>query len=97
MAWSFWEAASGSLPSDPLFVCVLIPLGKFQDHHFFSLIIHVVQNPVRADAEAVLSRELQHNELTGELLGPFALRLWIRCKGSDGSNNGFTVVGRNVL
>jgi len=63
----------------------------------FPLIIDVVQDPVRADAEAVLSRELQHNELTGELLGPFALKLWIRCKGSDGSNNGFTGVVGNLL
>ncbi|WHZ26424.1 MAG: hypothetical protein OJF51_001219 [Nitrospira sp.] len=37
------------------------------------MIIDVVQNPVRADAEAVLSRELQHHELTSELLGPFAV------------------------
>lgn len=76
---------------------MLIPLGKFQDHHFFSLLIDVVQNPVRADAEAVLSRELQHNELTSELFSPFALRLWIRCKGSDSSNNGFPIGSRNAL
>lgn len=88
---------SGSLPADQLFVCVLIPLGEFQDHHFLSLIIDVVQDPVRADTEVVLSRELQHNELTAELLGPFALRLWIRCKGSDGSYNGFPIGSRNVL
>ena len=76
---------------------MLIPLGKFQDHHFLSLIIDVVQDPVRTDAEAVFSCELRHNELTGEALSPVTLRLWIRCKSSDGNNNGFTVVGRNVL
>lgn len=54
----------------------------------FSLISNVVQNPVRADAEAGLSRELQHHELTSEFLGPFALRFRISCKESDDSDNG---------
>ena len=76
---------------------MLIPLSKFQDHHFLSLILDVVQDPVRTNAEAVFSRELRHNELTGEALSPVALRLWIRCKGSDGSNNGFPIGSRDVL
>ena len=89
---------AASLASDPLFfVCALIPLGKFQDHHLFSLIIDIVQDSVRANPKAVLSRELQHDELTGALLGPFALRLWIRRKGSDGSNNSFPIGRRDIL
>jgi hypothetical protein len=72
-------------------------LASFKITTFFPLIIDVVWNPVRADAETVLSRELQPNELTSELLGLFALRCRIGCKRSDDSDNGLTVVGGNLL
>ena len=45
-------------PRGLLVVGLFVSFGEFEEHEFFALVVDIVQHPIRADSQPILSGEL---------------------------------------
>ena len=80
-----------------LAVSLFVSFGEFEQHDFLALVVDIVQYPVRADSQPILSGELCHDEFSYQLLRALALRSGIGFERSDGGNDSGSVVVGNLF